>query len=179
MNVAALQELPLLSHGTLASMHMSEYFISLGCGLQNGMCTTFSGAVIRTTHVTGTLTDIGIIVGHAIFHQRTRKNLWKLKILCPLYTAFCFGGLIGWYAFRLLKNKAMLLACALVATLGVAHLCYFKILRLFQKRQRQRKPVATDEPIGLTVPTADICGEPADGCSEQLIVTEKDSSKTI
>ena len=22
---------------------------------------------------------------HAIFHQRTRKNLWKLRIRCPLY----------------------------------------------------------------------------------------------
>jgi uncharacterized membrane protein YoaK (UPF0700 family) len=51
------------------------YLVCLGCGLQNGMCTTFSGAVIRTTHVSGILTDIGLIIGQAIFHQRTRKHL--------------------------------------------------------------------------------------------------------
>ncbi|CAF1110058.1 unnamed protein product, partial [Adineta ricciae] len=35
----------------------SAYLVCLGFGLQNGMCTTYSGAVIRTTHVTGTMTD--------------------------------------------------------------------------------------------------------------------------
>jgi uncharacterized membrane protein YoaK (UPF0700 family) len=32
--------------------------LSLACGLQNGMTTFYSGAIIRTTHVTGTLTGL-------------------------------------------------------------------------------------------------------------------------
>lgn len=92
------------------------------------MCTTFSGAVIRTTHVTGTVTDIGLIIGQAIFHKRTRKHLWKLKILIPLYISFCIGGIIGWFAYELLHNKAMLVPCTLVGSLGIGHICYCKIV---------------------------------------------------
>jgi hypothetical protein len=91
------------------------------------MCTTFSGAVIRTTHVTGILTDIGLIIGQAIFHKRTRKHLWKLKILVPLYTCFFCGSVIGWFVFGLLHKKAILFPCAIVGCLGLGHICYCKI----------------------------------------------------
>lgn len=33
-------------------------------GLQNAMMSTYSGAVIRTTHVSGMFTDLGIFLGH-------------------------------------------------------------------------------------------------------------------
>lgn len=35
------------------------------CGLQNAMATTYSGALVRTTHLSGLFTDIGINIGHA------------------------------------------------------------------------------------------------------------------
>ena len=38
-------------------------FVSAACGLQNAMCTSHFGAIIRTTHVTGTMTDIGSTLG--------------------------------------------------------------------------------------------------------------------
>ena len=41
----------------------SCYLAAMACGLQNAMCTSHFGAVVRTTHVTGTLTDIGSILG--------------------------------------------------------------------------------------------------------------------
>lgn len=103
------------------------YLVCLACGLQNGMCTTFSGAVIRTTHVTGILTDIGLVIGQAIFHQRTRKHLWKLKILIPLYASFCCGGISGWVAFKYMRHKAILLPCVIIVCLGVGHISYCKI----------------------------------------------------
>ena len=34
-----------------------HYLASAACGLQNALATTYSGAVIRTTHVTGIFTD--------------------------------------------------------------------------------------------------------------------------
>ncbi len=114
-------------HNEWESLTPGAYLICLGCGLQNGMCTTFSGAVIRTTHVTGILTDIGLIIGQAIFHKRTRKHLWKLKILVPLYTSFCCGSIIGWFAFKLMQNKAIILPCVIIGCLGLGHISYCKI----------------------------------------------------
>lgn len=117
----------------------SAYLVCLACGLQNGMCTTFSGAVIRTTHVTGILTDIGLIIGQAIFHKRTRKHLWKLKILVPLYTSFCCGGIIGWFAFGLMHNKAILPPCAIIGCLGLGHISYCKIFLNLKLRKIKDK----------------------------------------
>ena len=117
----------------------SAYLICLGCGLQNGMCTTFSGAVIRTTHVTGILTDIGLIIGQAIFHERTRKHLWKLKILVPLYTSFCCGGIIGWFGFELMQNKAFIPPCTILGCLGLAHISYCKIFLNLKLRKIKDK----------------------------------------
>ena len=39
-------------------------------------------SVIRTTHVTGTFTDIGIILGRRF--KGNSVDMWKLKILIPL-----------------------------------------------------------------------------------------------
>lgn len=35
-----------------------QYLASAACGLQNALATTYSGAVVRTTHVTGVVTDL-------------------------------------------------------------------------------------------------------------------------
>jgi uncharacterized membrane protein YoaK (UPF0700 family) len=42
----------------------------MACGLQNAMATGYSGAVIRTTHVTGIVTALGIAVGLAARRER-------------------------------------------------------------------------------------------------------------
>ena len=145
-------------YGSSASLQVGAYLVSLGCGLQNGMCTTFSGAVIRTTHVTGILTDIGLILGQAIFYPRTRKHLWKLKVLVPLYGGFCLGGVTGWIAYQLLHSRAILVPCGLLGNFGIAHLCYCKIFlkyrskRIIEKRWKRNNlnliPVPTKEDDG-------------------------------
>ncbi|KAK3606929.1 hypothetical protein CHS0354_018525 [Potamilus streckersoni] len=37
---------------------------AFACGMQNAMITIYSGSVIRTTHLTGTITDIGTALGY-------------------------------------------------------------------------------------------------------------------
>ncbi|CAF1391589.1 unnamed protein product, partial [Adineta ricciae] len=117
----------------------SAYLVCLGFGLQNGMCTTYSGAVIRTTHVTGTMTDIGLILGQAVFHKRTRKNLWKLKILVPLYLSFLFGAIVGWFAHEWLHDKAILIPCAIVGCLGLGHITYCRMISNLPIEKIQKK----------------------------------------
>ena len=40
--------------------------LALSMGLQNGMLTKHAHAVVRTTHMTGIATDIGVIIGHQL-----------------------------------------------------------------------------------------------------------------
>jgi uncharacterized membrane protein YoaK (UPF0700 family) len=50
---------PLITHGS----DFGFYSAACACGLQNAMMSTFSGAVVRTTHISGMFTDLGIFLG--------------------------------------------------------------------------------------------------------------------
>lgn len=75
-------------------------------GLQNAIITKVSGAVIRTTHVTGLATDIGIELGKLFYVNRAdalpevRTNRHKLKLHITLLCCFLIGGLLGAISFK-------------------------------------------------------------------------------
>lgn len=67
-------------------------------GMQNATITKISAARIRTTHVTGMVTDIGIEIGRAVFGAfgtGVRADMGKLGILLRLVVSFLTGGLVG------------------------------------------------------------------------------------
>lgn len=76
-------------------------------GLQNALITKISRTEIRTTHVTGILTDIGIELGKLLYWNRTssdtqvqvRANRERLFVLCCLVGLFFIGGLTGAVGF--------------------------------------------------------------------------------
>lgn len=77
-------------------------------GLQNATITKLSGARIRTTHLTGMVTDIGIEIGKLVYvhrdagklaHLRVRADRKKLAILGILVTTFLVGGIVGAFGF--------------------------------------------------------------------------------
>lgn len=75
-------------------------------GLQNAVITKISHAEIRTTHVTGLVTDIGIELGKLVYPNcspipgRVRVNRAKLRIHLLLVAAFLMGGVIGALGFK-------------------------------------------------------------------------------
>jgi uncharacterized membrane protein YoaK (UPF0700 family) len=75
-------------------------------GLQNAVITKVSHAEIRTTHVTGLLTDLGIELGKVFyfnrssFPQKVVSNRRKLRILSLLISSFFGGALLGAYGFK-------------------------------------------------------------------------------
>lgn len=142
------------------------------------MCTTFSGAVIRTTHVTGILTDIGLVLGQAIFYPRTRKHIWKLKVFLPLYGAFSLGGIIGWYVYYLLRIKAILFPCAIVGILGLTHLCYCKIFLMYKTKQTNKKHWKRNIKTAVPVPTEEPDGNTNNGYDKQINGNVKDNDNT-
>jgi len=75
-----------------------EYLAALSLGLQNAMATSYSGAVLRTTHVTGIVTDLGILLGHLV--RREPVDARKLGLLSQLLVGFVSGGLVGAVVFH-------------------------------------------------------------------------------
>jgi uncharacterized membrane protein YoaK (UPF0700 family) len=72
-------------------------------GLQNATITKISGARVRTTHVTGMVTDIGIELGKLAYRSRNghpsphavRANRAKLSIHARMVGMFFLGGVLG------------------------------------------------------------------------------------
>ncbi len=78
-------------------------------GLQNATVTKISGARIRTTHVTGMVTDVGIELGKLVYWNRdpTRSDILrvradrpKLRLLGLLLGSFFAGGVFGAFGFQ-------------------------------------------------------------------------------
>jgi uncharacterized membrane protein YoaK (UPF0700 family) len=91
---------------------------AFACGVQNAMSSSYYGLAIRTTHVTGMVTDLGVIVGHWLRHQRFSRR--KAIVLSIMTGSFLTGGVLGaasivWLDFRVLYVPA---AGTLAAAVG-------------------------------------------------------------
>lgn len=66
---------------------------ALACGLQNAIGSSYCGLQIRTTHVTGMVTDLGMMIGHWMrLHVVDRK---KFMFYALVFLAFGVGGYLG------------------------------------------------------------------------------------
>ncbi|MEH6490872.1 YoaK family protein [Halopseudomonas sp.] len=123
--VALLVETGLLLLAMLALHYNSvagHYLASAACGLQNAMVTTYSGAIIRTTHVTGLFTDLGLMLGARLRGQTLDRR--KLLLFLLLIGGFISGGCVGALGFGLLHFQVLLLPALLTAVMAVLYQRY-------------------------------------------------------
>ncbi|MFC4166803.1 YoaK family protein [Teichococcus aestuarii] len=92
-------------------------------GLQNATITKISGARMRTTHVTGIVTDIGVELGRLLYWNRAgtlegrpfvRADRAKLRLLLGLLGGFFLGGVAGAAGFLVLGFAFCLPVAALL-----------------------------------------------------------------
>lgn len=71
-------------------------------GMQNALVSMISKSVVRTTHLTGTFTDLGIELAQLKFIKPEKKSELRSRIGLKLFiiTSFIAGALFGAYAFR-------------------------------------------------------------------------------
>jgi uncharacterized membrane protein YoaK (UPF0700 family) len=84
-------------------------------GLQNGLTSSFRGMSVRTTHFTGTVTDLGLMLGRSRRHGVDR---WKVAILTVTLLLFLTGGIGGLLAGAQLGGYALLVPVAICMTLA-------------------------------------------------------------
>ncbi|WP_160061261.1 YoaK family protein [Psychromonas sp. L1A2] len=99
-----------------------HYLASAACGLQNALATTYSGAVVRTTHVTGIFTDIGIMLGSKLRGETFDRR--KLTLFLLIICGFISGGLFGAYFFNLLKFQALYIPASICLLLALSYSIY-------------------------------------------------------
>ena len=94
-------------------------------GLQNAIITKVSRAEIRTTHVTGLVTDIGIELGKLFYinrhpgEEKVRANKDKLLLHLQLVGCFFVGGVLGALGFKHVGYAATIPLALWLTTLAI------------------------------------------------------------
>ena len=92
---------PLLQRGWVAG----DLLAAAACGLQNAMATTYSGAVVRTTHVSGVVTDLGLTLGQ--FLAGRGLDTRRLGLHAMILMGFILGGALGAQGFTHWKYSTL------------------------------------------------------------------------
>ena len=104
--------------------------LSLVCGIQNGTLTTVSRSVIRTTHLTGLLTDLGIGVVRALSGphgdraHEMRANWMRLGIIA-FFACGCAAAGLAFRRWDFLGFALPLSTCGLL----LAIMLYYQIIK--------------------------------------------------
>lgn len=102
---------------------------SFAMGLQNATVTRISGGVVRTTHVTGVVTDVGLEGALWVMSKFGRQSPtvvrgayasgWRLVMLVSIIGSFAFGAASGTLAFHHVPRLSMVPAVALILWLVI------------------------------------------------------------
>ena len=101
---------------------IGDYLASTACGLQNAMVSTYSGAVLRTTHVSGAFTDLGIYLGQLL--RGVSVDWRRFRLVSVLILAFCGGGVAGAFAFKTFGYATLYIPATLIGFTGLAYGIY-------------------------------------------------------
>jgi uncharacterized membrane protein YoaK (UPF0700 family) len=113
---------------TLGAKELFAGSLLFAMGLQNALVSLVSGSVVRTTHLTGTFTDLGIELA-----QILQRKMWRdvaLRARIKLHTAiivfFMSGAVAGAYLYRLLHFQVFFIPAGI--------LCFTLIYDIFRIR---------------------------------------------
>ena len=97
-----------LNRQTPFAVPLTVLVLAFTMGLQNALVSKISSSQIRTTHMTGVITDLGIELGKMFYwnrsagsvESRVRANRIKVRLFGTLLAMFVAGGLVGAAGFK-------------------------------------------------------------------------------
>jgi uncharacterized membrane protein YoaK (UPF0700 family) len=118
-------------------------------GLHNAVTSIISGAAVRTTHLTGTVTDIGIELSRLAYvnvhnhlgRERIVANRQKLTLLLLILASFLGGGVVGALGFKHIGFKLTVPLAGFLCFLAARPI----IVELMLLLRRVRKQFATED----------------------------------
>lgn len=102
----------LATYGFVKASIWGEYCASMAAGLQNAMASTYSGTIVRTTHLTGVLTDLGSLFGNKLLGVPVDSK--RIKLLSVIFISFLIGGFFGSFCYQRFQAWAMLVPAIII-----------------------------------------------------------------
>ncbi|MBF4488434.1 DUF1275 domain-containing protein [Psychrobacter sp. N25K4-3-2] len=94
--------------------YFGQLAAAMACGLQNAMVATYSGAVIRTTHLTGLTSDMGAAIGNWLAGRSISKPTLGFQAI--IWYCFCGGGVVGAFLYARIGYGALFVPITIVLT---------------------------------------------------------------
>ncbi|WP_295854288.1 YoaK family protein [uncultured Xylophilus sp.] len=116
-----------LTWSTPFAVPLTVLLLSFIMGLQNAVGSQASGGRIRTTHMTGNVTDLGIELGRLLYRnrsglpsdERVQANRSRMRLYAGLLGMFVAGGLFGAAGFKHVGFLWVVPMAALLLTLAL------------------------------------------------------------
>jgi len=140
IEISILSGIAFLQPATLAANSDTVACLLLfSMGLQNALVTSLSNAVVRTTHLTGLFTDLGIELSQLFFYkteEQQKKLTSAIKLRMTIIFFFLAGGIIGGYGYLVIGIKILLLAVAILISALLYDSLRLKIVNIKRKYLR-------------------------------------------
>jgi uncharacterized membrane protein YoaK (UPF0700 family) len=116
---------------SLVSKELFAGSLLFAMGMQNSLVSMVSGSVVRTTHLTGTFTDLGIELAQVIQKSHSDRPALKsrIRLRATIILFFMAGALAGAYLFRFYGFYAFFLPAVI--------LCYTLLYDIFRIRVKR------------------------------------------
>lgn len=92
--------------------------LAFSCGIQNAIFTHFSNSIIRTTHLTGLTTDLGIGIAKYLLSNDSNEGKMN-RIRIELIGSFVFGSLVGAMIFPNIQFLAFFIPAIISLIIGL------------------------------------------------------------
>lgn len=122
-------------------IRLAEMSAAFACGLQNAMVTTYSGSIIRTTHLTGLITDLGSSIGNWI--ARIPVNFIQIKMQSTIFLSFIIGAVFGAKFFLALNYYGLFIPGIIIFVTGLMY-TWWRMKRTKKKKQKAVRNLKND-----------------------------------
>lgn len=119
--------------------NLLAFSLLFAMGLQNSLVTKISNAIVRTTHLTGLFTDLGIELSQLFFYKQKdqREKLYSsIKLRLTIISFFFLGGILGGIFYTKINLYVLIFAGAIL----LVGMMYDELKPKFL-RERRRKTV--------------------------------------
>ena len=122
--VLLIESILLFSAASLMQVHAHAgcYLASAAAGLQNAMASTYSGTILRTTHLTGMFSDWGASLGQIVRGVEVDRRRIRLSML--VIGSFFIGGVLGAAAFKALEYHTLYIPAILTGGVAILYSTY-------------------------------------------------------
>lgn len=122
------------------SPNLLAFLLLFAMGLQNSLVTVISNSIVRTTHLTGLFTDLGIELSQLFFFKKENQKkqlLSSIRLHISIIGSFFTGGILSGFLYFSMGIQVLTIAgCILLIGISVSNtrLLYLKTKRKLRNR---------------------------------------------